>query len=50
MKATKECLAIEEVTVGEAEQTPMVEDVLEGTGVVTKIPKSPLAPQSKQDK
>lgn len=40
MTTTKDGLGIEEITISEAIQTPMVEDVLEGTGVVAEIPKS----------
>ena len=40
MMATKDGLGIEEGIVGEAAKTPMVQDVPEGAGVVTEIPKS----------
>lgn len=49
MKTTKDGLGIEEVTTGEAAQTPMVEDVPEG-GVVIEIPKSLQTPRPKKDK
>ena len=50
MTTTKDGLGIEEVTAGEAAQTPMVEDVPEGVGVVAEIPKSPHMPRPKKDK
>lgn len=40
MTATKDGLGSEEGIVGEAAQTPMVQDVPESTGVITKILKS----------
>ena len=48
--STKDGLGIEEVTTGEAAQTQMVEDALEGTRVVIEILKSPRTPRPKKDK
>lgn len=50
MTTTKNGLAIEDVTISKAAQTPIVEDVLEGTGVVEKIPKSPRTLRPKKYK
>lgn len=50
MTTTKDGLGIEEGTASEAAQTPMVQDVPEGVGVVTKIPKSPWMSRPKKDK
>jgi len=50
MTATKDGLGIEEVTIGKAAQTPMVENVLEGIRVVVEIPKSPRTLRPKKDK
>lgn len=47
---TMDGLGIDEVIAGEAAQTHMVEDVLEGTDVATEIPKSPRTPRPKKDK
>ena len=50
MTTTKDGLGIEEVPVGKVVQTQMVEDIPEGAGVVTEIPKSPQRLQPKKDK
>jgi len=50
MTATKDGLTIEEVTTGEAAQTPTMEDVPEGAVVVAEIPKSLHTPRPKKDK
>lgn len=50
MTITKDGLGIEEVTTGDAAQSHMGEDVLEGAKVVTEIPKSPQTPRPKKDK
>jgi len=50
MTATKDDLGIKEVTISEAAQTQMIEDVLEGVGVVIGIPKSLRTPRLEKDK
>jgi len=50
MTVTKDGLGTKEGTADEVAQTPMVQDVPEGAGVVTEIPKSPQMPRPKKDK
>ena len=50
MTATKDGLGIEEGTVCEVGQTPMVQDFPKGAEVVIEIPKSPWTSGLKKDK